>query len=73
MTKEIFDQQTPPLTQNTILLLQDVKTQTTSEKKVVVFGKPVTVLRQDVDQKLGEPEDGQTSKMEPEEVGIPER
>ena len=73
MTKEIFDQQQPPIAQYNIVQLQDIKTQTTSDKKVLVFVKPMILLRQDVDVKLGESEDGQTSKVEPQEMAIPEK
>ena len=40
---------------------------------MVVITKPLVVLRDDIEEKLGEPEDGHTSTAEPVEVGIPEK
>lgn len=73
MTADIFAKQTQELQTNNIVLLQEFKTQTTQDKKVVVITKPLVVLRDDIEEKLGEPEDGHTSTAEPVEVGIPEK
>lgn len=73
MTADIFAKQEQELQTNNIVLLQEFKTQTTQEKKVVVITKPLVVLRTDIEEKLGEPEDAHTSTSEPVEVAIPEK